>query len=93
MWQTKSNDDMFEANEGFDHSKNYQNKKLKSKIIAKGKLFLFSLKCLDFDCTPRKDATRYSVHCMASFVQLLTFYFEENFLSSITEIEIGSYKD
>ena len=104
MQQMTSYDDMFQALRVLTVKKILKIRILSKKFLQNESFFSFSLKCFDFNCTPRKDTTIYN--CMPSFVQLSTFHFEENCLSSIKfieiirfrklwqmKIEIGSYED
>ena len=68
-----------------------QNMNLKAKFLQHESFFSFSLKCFDFNCTPRKDTTIYIVwnHLYSS----KKFNFEENCLSSITFKEIMRFRN
>ena len=59
MLQIKSYDGMFQAMSAMTVKKNSQNKNLKSKLLQNKSFFSFSLKCLDLNCTPKKDTAIY----------------------------------
>ena len=70
MQQMKSYDEHVSGHKGFDGSKNSQNKNFKSKFLQNESFSSLSLKCLDLNCTPRKDTAISWIHRIASFVQL-----------------------